>query len=80
MANSQSMIVSIKQNNYTEPETEPKQPPTNTIILGCGHSKIVRVRVYYLYCTWLPVLTTKYRMTHYIGHCYNSKKYFIPMF
>jgi len=24
--------------------------------LGCGHSKIARVRAYYLYCMWLPVL------------------------
>jgi len=25
---------------------------------GCGHSKIARVRAYYLYCMWLPVLTS----------------------
>jgi len=25
---------------------------------GCGHSKIARVRTYYLYCMWLAVLTS----------------------
>jgi len=25
---------------------------------GCGHSKIARVRAYYLYCMWLAVLTS----------------------
>jgi len=29
-----------------------------TIIPGCGHSKIARVRSYYLYCMWLPLLTS----------------------
>jgi len=29
-------------------------------LAGCGHSKIARVRAYYLYCTWLPVLTSLY--------------------
>jgi len=25
---------------------------------GCGHSKIARVRAYYLYCMWLALLTS----------------------
>jgi len=27
-------------------------------LAGCGHSKIARVRAYYLYCMWLPLLTS----------------------